>query len=294
MALTPEETAAAARIAQYNNGPYNATTNPYGFGDGGHLILFDQALADAVLMAEAAAREANTSVTARLNRRGAWSSATAYAVNDVVRYQGSAWVAIQAGTNHTPPSLPTTSDSWWELLVEKGDAGEDGAPGFNPRGAWDSGTTYAKGDGARGPDATWVSLQDGNTNHALPVLPTTSNEWWLLFAQDGPPGESGEGTGSVNPSGGPFVVGRPVLAGNTSGTSITPGPELGALATKSAVADGDFTGQLSVAKGGTGAATDAGARTNLGIKSMALRDVTISTSDPSGGVDGDVWLKVPA
>lgn len=34
------------------------------------------------------------------------------------------------------------------------------------------------------------------------------------------------------------------------------------------------------------------ARSNLGIGSMALRAVTISTSDPSGGSDGDVWIKV--
>lgn len=33
-------------------------------------------------------------------------------------------------------------------------------------------------------------------------------------------------------------------------------------------------------------------RTTLGVKSMALRDVTISTSAPSGGADGDFWFRV--
>lgn len=33
------------------------------------------------------------------------------------------------------------------------------------------------------------------------------------------------------------------------------------------------------------------ARGNLSIGSMALRNVTISTLDPSGGVDGDIWFK---
>lgn len=33
------------------------------------------------------------------------------------------------------------------------------------------------------------------------------------------------------------------------------------------------------------------ARVALGILSMALRDVTIATGDPSGGADGDVWFK---
>lgn len=35
-------------------------------------------------------------------------------------------------------------------------------------------------------------------------------------------------------------------------------------------------------------------RTTLGIGSMATRAVTISTSDPSGGADGDVWLEYTA
>lgn len=33
-------------------------------------------------------------------------------------------------------------------------------------------------------------------------------------------------------------------------------------------------------------------RTTLGVKSGATRDVTISTSAPSGGVDGDLWFRV--
>lgn len=51
-------------------------------------------------------------------------------------------------------------------------------------------------------------------------------------------------------------------------------------------------GTLPIARGGTGGATAAAARTALGIGSMATRNVTISTANPSGGVDGDVWFKV--
>lgn len=36
------------------------------------------------------------------------------------------------------------------------------------------------------------------------------------------------------------------------------------------------------------------ARTNLGLGSMATRNVTVSISDPVAGVDGDIWMKVSA
>lgn len=48
---------------------------------------------------------------------------------------------------------------------------------------------------------------------------------------------------------------------------------------------------VPVASGGTGSTTAAGARTNLGIGTIATRALTISTAAPSGGADGDVWLQ---
>ena len=39
---------------------------------------------------------------------GAYSGATAYSTNDVVRDQGSSWIALQGTTGNAPPTLPKT------------------------------------------------------------------------------------------------------------------------------------------------------------------------------------------
>lgn len=52
--------------------------------------------------------------------RGAWSSASTYATNDVVSYtNGSSYLAIQASTNQNP----STQTAYWLLLASKGDTG---------------------------------------------------------------------------------------------------------------------------------------------------------------------------
>lgn len=55
--------------------------------------------------------------------RGAYSGATAYAANDVVRDGGSSWVALQATTGNAPPTLPATANAFWELMAVKGTDG---------------------------------------------------------------------------------------------------------------------------------------------------------------------------
>lgn len=52
--------------------------------------------------------------------KGAYSGATAYVEGDVVRDAGSSWIALQGTTGNAPPTLPTTSNAYWELLAQKG------------------------------------------------------------------------------------------------------------------------------------------------------------------------------
>jgi hypothetical protein len=59
--------------------------------------------------------------------RGAWSSGSTYAINDVVTVSGSSYLAIQASTNQNP----TTATSFWMLLASKGDTGASGTGTVN-------------------------------------------------------------------------------------------------------------------------------------------------------------------
>ena len=48
----------------------------------------------------------------KFNWKGAWNSATAYVVDDVVSLSGSSYVCIQAGTNQNP----STATAYWEQM----------------------------------------------------------------------------------------------------------------------------------------------------------------------------------
>jgi hypothetical protein len=132
---------------------------------------------------------------------GAWSSAIAYSVGEEVSYQGSSWICIQAHTNQAPPTLPTESNSYWELRARKGDQGiqgiqgvqgnpgeegEDGADGadLNPRGDWNSGSTYATRDYVYHEGLVYVALA-ASTN----VEPGTDPTKWMIGGSNGTDGQ---------------------------------------------------------------------------------------------------------
>lgn len=74
------------------------------------------ASAAAALASEAAAQAyAEAADVAKVEWRGAWNSATAYALHDAVSYAGSSWICVQAHTNQVP-----IDNAYWDVLAAKG------------------------------------------------------------------------------------------------------------------------------------------------------------------------------
>jgi|TARA_R110001599_G_scaffold1944_1_gene10196 hypothetical protein len=66
----------------------------------------------------------------RYNWKGAWSSSTAYVINDVVSNAGNSYVAIQAGTNQTLGE----STAYWNIMSKAGTDGTNLATTLTTRG----------------------------------------------------------------------------------------------------------------------------------------------------------------
>lgn len=80
--------------------------------------------------------------------RGSYNDGTAYLQDDLVLDQGSSWVALQSTTGNAPPTLPTESNAYWQLVA----LSSVGADGFvaGKRLTFSDATT----DGDPG-DGTW-------------------------------------------------------------------------------------------------------------------------------------------
>lgn len=92
---------------------------------------------------------------APLVHRGAWITATAYAVRDVVRSDGSAYVCV---ADHVSGTFATDlASSYWVLLASKGDQGDAAQP-VTWQGAWSIATAYVQGDGVSHGGQLYVAL----------------------------------------------------------------------------------------------------------------------------------------
>ena len=56
----------------------------------------------------------------KFNWKGTYAGATAYKVDDVVSYNGSSYISIQAGTGNLP-----TDTAYWEQMSQAGTNGTD-------------------------------------------------------------------------------------------------------------------------------------------------------------------------
>lgn len=76
---------------------------------------------------------------------------------------------------------------------EKGEKGLTGTTGekgeFTFRGAYNAGTTYAKGDVVREAGTSYVAIKSANTGHT----PSALGEWWEVLAEKGATGPEGGG-----------------------------------------------------------------------------------------------------
>lgn len=165
--------------------------------------------------------------------QGAYSGATAYVLKDVVLDDGSLWIAKGATTGNAPPVLPTTSNTWWDLLLPKGAKGDPGEGNVDG---------VAAGDGI---------TVDGVTDPANPVVALSAGTLALLglastAVQPGSLGNAatrdvGTGAGTVAAGDDSRIVGGLQAAtedqtivggarvtvknlGNLNGASITPDP----------------------------------------------------------------------
>jgi hypothetical protein len=119
--------------------------------------------------------------------RASWNSLNSYAVNDVVLYNGSAYVATAANQNSNPGSSGN-----WSVIASQGQQGIQGIQGnpgnpgtngtsFTYMGTWSSATTYALNQVVSYNNSSYISILASNTNHN----PASSPTYWSYVAVGG-------------------------------------------------------------------------------------------------------------
>ena len=89
--------------------------------------------------------------------KGAYSSSTQYEKNDVVTYEGSSYVSLQATQENAP-----TNTTYWQLIAEKGTKGDTGATGQT--GATGNGiSSVAKTSTSSNVDTYTITYTNGTT-----------------------------------------------------------------------------------------------------------------------------------
>lgn len=204
--------------------------------------------------------------------QGAWDSGTAYVADDGVSYQGSSYIANAPSSNSTPGV-----GAEWDLWVSKGEQGDTG-----PAGA--QGATGATG--AAGADGAGVP-SGGSTNQYLKKTSGTDNdtEWDTIEVS--------------HVSGLQTALDGKVDSSNLQDLWLDATDDAAVI---TALGSATFTDNVATvsgwAQGRMHFATPwlyVAHATDTVIRWRIIEDentTTVSTSDPSGGADGDIWLKV--
>lgn len=106
-----------------------------------------------------------------LTWQSTWNNASTYSSTDVVFWSGSAY---KSKANSNTGNQPDLSPSWWEYLAQQG------SPGINWQGDWNSATAYAVNDGVAYLGSSYRCLV-ANTNKP----PATNASYWEIVAQGG-------------------------------------------------------------------------------------------------------------
>ena len=109
----------------------------------------------------------------RYNWKGAWSSSTAYVINDVVSNGGNSYVSIQAGTNQAVGN----ATAYWNIMSSAGTNGSNGSNGTDL-----TSTLTTQGDLLYRDGSGLQRLAKGSANQTLQMNGSANAPTWTTVA----------------------------------------------------------------------------------------------------------------